>query len=128
MFLLRTAFWLTVVILILPADKPNTQTSETNQAGYNVNAGSLYTAARNTVSDIASICERNPGVCETGQAALNTFGEKARTGAKMMMDFVSDRTGDSSSSAPQQRQTSQNTLIPRDREPNWGGPLTSGKV
>ncbi|MBZ0217621.1 MAG: DUF5330 domain-containing protein, partial [Fimbriimonadaceae bacterium] len=121
-------------------------------SSYNLNAGNLFNAAKDTVYDLSSICDRNPAVCETGQAALETFGNKARYGAKMVMDFISERdsaAGDVTTtpvSAPARGPasatpnapinatinapagatgSSQNTLNSSDLEPTWGGPLAA---
>lgn len=73
MFLLRSAFWLTVVILLVPADP---QTGEAPRVTI-VNA---FLAARATVADLSGFCERNPDVCVTGGAAIGIFAEKAENG------------------------------------------------
>ncbi len=137
MFLLRTAFWLTIVILILPADKNASDSSSSEQTSYRLSAGNLFNAARETVSDMSNICERNPEVCETGQAAMHTFGEKARYGAKMVMDFVSEQDisvsepaepFQASPAAASPAETSQNTLNSGDLEPTWVGPFDGDRA
>ena len=82
MFLIRTAFWLSVIILLLPAEESSTGPQQAAQA--NVDATSVISAARSTVSDISGICERSPDVCQTGGAALDTFVKKARYGAGLV--------------------------------------------
>lgn len=154
MFLLRTAFWLAVVIMILPADKQPADTQAATQTSSSLNAGNVFNAAKDTIYDMSSICERNPAICETGQAALETFGNKARYGAKMVMDFVSAQNDTATDtvapipasvstpapaftapvqSAPepapaQPAVSSQNTLNSTDLEPTWGGPFGADKA
>lgn len=97
MFLIRTAFWLSIIILLLPMDD-----AEQEVAGQaNLSAGQMFTAARSTLFDVANICDRNPQVCSTGQAALETFGRKAVYGAGLLADAVSNATVGEESSAPQ---------------------------
>ena len=80
MFLLRTAFWLTLIILLLP----------TNEQDQN----KIYGTAEAALKDMRSFCVRNPGVCEKSGDAFEVFAQKAEFGARMLMDFVSDVASD----------------------------------
>ena len=86
-FLLRAAFWLSLVVLLLPADN-----SGQNQVAQ-VSTGEAINVAQTFVSDVSGFCERNPNACETGQSALKTFGSKAQYGAKLLYGYVGDFTG-----------------------------------
>ena len=79
MFLLRTIFWLVVLVLLLP-------TNEQQQS-------QVYGTAQAAVKDVSGFCERNPTVCSTGKDAFDVFVHKARFGAEMLMSFVKGRTG-----------------------------------
>ena len=79
MFLLRTIFWLVVLVLLLP-------TNEQQQS-------QVYGTAQAAVKDVSGFCERNPTVCTTGKDAFDVFVHKARFGAEMLMSFVKGRTG-----------------------------------
>jgi hypothetical protein len=79
MFLLRTIFWLIVLVLLLP-------TNEQQQS-------QVYGTAQAAVKDVSGFCERNPTVCSTGKDAFDVFVHKARFGAEMLMSFVKGRTG-----------------------------------
>ena len=79
MFLLRTIFWLVILVLLLP-------TNERQQS-------QVYGTAQAAVKDVSGFCERNPNVCATGKDAFDVFVHKARFGAEMLMDFVKGRTG-----------------------------------
>jgi hypothetical protein len=78
-FLLRTAFWLIVLVLLLP-------TNEQQQS-------QVYGTAQAAVKDVSGFCERNPTVCTTGKDAFDVFVQKARFGADMLMSFVKGQTG-----------------------------------
>jgi hypothetical protein len=80
MFLIRTAFWLTLIILLLP-------TTEEQQR-------QVYGTAEAAVQDIRTFCVRNPQVCESGKSAFDNFSQKAQFGARMLMDFVKDASRD----------------------------------
>ncbi len=126
MFLLRAAFWLTVVSCLLPAarapaDKPAPQ----------VGAVEAVTAAGAAVSDMTQFCTRQPGACEVGSQAAAVVGQKAQNGARMLYEFLADRIGSNDSDPapaktpdrpPVANRPSQQTLTPTDMAPSWRGP------
>ncbi len=88
MFLLRSAFWLTLVILLIPADP---QSGEAPRVSL-VNA---FVAAQATIADLSGFCDRNPDVCVTGGAAIGLLAEKAENGVEMLYRyFDGDGAGD----------------------------------
>ncbi|MEM7303330.1 MAG: DUF5330 domain-containing protein [Pseudomonadota bacterium] len=87
MFVIRTAFWLSLVILCLPA-------GENQQGAGNVGASEAFLAATGAISDIANMCERNPAVCETGHDVMMSFGRKARNGVQIVSDFLDENITD----------------------------------
>lgn len=122
-FLLRVAFWLGLVVLLLPSGKQ--ATADAPQVG----ATEAMTAASATVSDLRQFCSRQPGVCEIGAHVASTFGQKAQNGAKMLYEFLSEQAGpaETGSVTTAQRgalidKASQDTLGPADLEPAWRTP------
>lgn len=122
MFLIRTAFWLTLVILLLPTNK-----------GEQVQ---ILGTAEAAIQDVRTFCVRNPEVCEKSKTAFYGFGEKAQFGAKMLMSFIDDKTRGVSeqetASNPDERKSlfgseTRGTLTNDDLQPNWlGGDRKSG--
>jgi len=84
-FLLRAAFWLSVVVLLIPADPAETPA---NASARTVSPLEAIGAAQSTLHDVGSFCERNPAACDTGRVALEGFGAKARTGARWVHDTL----------------------------------------
>ena len=84
MFLLRSAFWLTIVIMLIPADP------ETGDAP-RLTVVETVMAVRATVADLSGFCGRNPDVCVTGGAAAQLIAEKAQNGFDLLYRYV---TGD----------------------------------
>jgi hypothetical protein len=72
-FLIRLGFWFSLVLLILPLG-----TGKDDGDAPSVGPLQAFFAARDAVGDVAGICEREPGVCEVGKAALQTIGARAR--------------------------------------------------
>lgn len=81
-FILRAAFWLTVLAFLLPtagfqATAQNGQTSGAIPASYvngqsadDVNAGEMLSLAAQSAGDVLGFCDRNPQVCSRGSAIL----------------------------------------------------------
>ncbi|MCV0427428.1 MAG: DUF5330 domain-containing protein [Roseibium sp.] len=82
-FLLRTAFWLTLVLVLIPLGSGHERTAEET-----VDPVSAFLAAQAAVSDIGGFCHRNPQACETGGDALSAIGSRARDGARIVYEFL----------------------------------------
>ena len=88
-FLIRMAFWFSLVLLVLPLD-----TGTTTGDGESVSPIQAFFAAREAVGDVAGICERKPDVCETGKAAFHTIGARARESARIAIGMLEDNPGE----------------------------------
>ena len=114
-FLLRTAFWLSIVVLLLPAD-PAKRDSARPQLGTLETLG----VAQAALEDARGFCARRPEACEAGSLALLSFGEKAQYGAKLVYEFISDKLGDDPAKhAEQAERPGRHTLTPTDVSPAW---------
>jgi hypothetical protein len=87
-FLLRTAFWLSIVVLLLPS-VASPRTGPTPQ----VSAGEAVFAASAAVSDLRQFCARQPDACAVGSQALTSFGHKAQAAAKVLYDYLTEHFG-----------------------------------
>ena len=123
-FLIKAAFWLTVVVLLLPADP-----ASRGGAREQVSAIEALGAAQAAVQDASGFCHRKPDACEVGSQAFQTFGEKAQHGAKLLSEFLSarfaakhDATPRSTGSVKSGPRPGQHTLEPDDLTPAWTGP------
>lgn len=83
-FLIRTSFWFSLVLLMLPLG--------TGDDSGDPQVGPLQAllAARAAVDDFSGICERKPEVCETGKAALHTIGVRAKASAKLAYEMLDE--------------------------------------
>ena len=81
-FLLRMAFWLTVFLALLPSggSQPTPK--------LNVSAVDAMLAAKATVTDMGSFCERQPDACTVGSQAAVAIGHRAQAGAKSAGESV----------------------------------------
>lgn len=74
MFLIRAAFWVGLVLLILPTN------AETQKE--------VVGAAEAAFNDIAGFCLRNPEVCNNGRQAVERLTEKAMFGTRLVARLV----------------------------------------
>ena len=81
-FLLRMAFWLGLVCLLLPSGG-----AKTNPAAQ-IDAGQAVTLASAAVSDMSGFCDRQPAACKTGGKVAVALGYKAEAGARKIFEFV----------------------------------------
>lgn len=119
-FLIKVAFWLAIVAMLLPSDK---------RATPEVNTAEAVSAATAAVSDMSKFCARQPDACTAGSQAAVAFGQKAQAGAKMLYEFLNDRLGPNETGSvakpaarPAAARPSQHTLTPGDIDPTWRGP------
>ena len=120
-FLLRAAFWLSIVIVLLPTP------DSVKMPESNVSTAQAVSAASATMSDMRQFCARQPDACAVGSQAATVFGQKAQTGAKMLYEFLNERTGPNETGSVTGKPTggaqrSQQTLTPDDLAPAWRGP------
>ena len=123
-FLLKAAFWLTIVVLFLPAGE------EAKTSAPQIGASEAMSAATAAVSDARQFCTRQPDVCVVGSQAATVLGQKAQNGAKMLYEFLSDRLAPNETGSVTAESTdrsagtprSQHTLTPADMAPVWRGP------
>jgi hypothetical protein len=135
MFLLRTAFWVSVALALLPSFVPK----QAATAPPDVGASDAMTAASATVADLSAFCERRPDACAAGLQFANAFGQRAQAGAKILYEFVGDKLGKAehaNASGPvahpglagnaeavvAEAKPSQQTLTASDMAPVWRGP------
>ena len=123
-FLLRTAFWLSIVLALLPTGGSQPKSNEPS-----INPIEAVSAAGAAVSDLSGFCARQPDACAVGAQAASAFGQRAQAGAKMVYEIISEKmvteTGSvtpTKTGAPATKSSSQQTLTPADLQPAWRGP------
>jgi|RhiMethySRZTD1v2_1073278.scaffolds.fasta_scaffold46694_8 hypothetical protein len=123
MFLIRVAFWLGLVVVLLPTD-------ERQQAR-------VYNTAVATVERVTTFCDRNAQACTAGADFWATFVRKAEFGARMAVDLISSGgrkepevvptpvrvESETPRGRPQPRTSPapRGTLSPADLTPAWRG-------
>jgi hypothetical protein len=85
-FLLRMAFWLGLVLVLLPTDK-----SQDADKAPHIGASDAISAATATVSDMSQFCSRQPGACAVGGQAATVIGQRAQAGAKKIYNMITEK-------------------------------------
>jgi hypothetical protein len=127
-FLLRMAFWLSVVLILLP-----TGSSQPVQSPNDVGASEAISAASATVHDMRGFCSRQPDACSVGSQVAVSLGYRAQAGAKILYEFLTEtlgshegglnsHTGSIAKTVQTPANASQNTLTPADIAAPWRGP------
>ena len=80
-FLLRCCFWIGLALLFIPIGTGDGESPS-------VNPIQTLMAARDAIADIASICERQPMVCETATAAFQTVLTRASEGMRLAQQMI----------------------------------------
>ena len=92
-FLLRMAFWLGLVLVLLPRDK-TPESDKLPQLG----TSEAMSAAGAAVSDMSQFCVRQKAACEVGGHAATVIGERAKEGAKKIYQIITDKKPDTTGS------------------------------
>jgi hypothetical protein len=122
-FLLRMAFWLGLVLVLLPTDK----SPDSEHPAPQVAASDAISAATAAVYDMSQFCNRQPGACAVGGQAATVIGHRAQLGAKKLYGIITekkapDHTG--SIGPVETAPAASDTLTPGDREAEWRAPGT----
>jgi hypothetical protein len=142
-FLFRLAFWLGIVVVLLPRSEQQAPSST------QMSASEAVAAAAAAVGDVSKFCDRQPEACVVGAQAAEALGDRARAGAERLYEMFNDRIaardndkaaapgvmpvplprarpatrGQASAPPGSTRQAGpQDTLKPADLAPIWRGP------
>jgi hypothetical protein len=120
-FLLRMAFWLCVVCVLLPSG--NKSTSPDAQ----IDASEAVTLAGAAVSDVRGFCDRHPDACVTGGKVAVALGHKAEAGARTLYELITRLREKSTSPEKTDNKpvaaAGRGTLTPADLAPAWRAPV-----
>jgi hypothetical protein len=125
-FLLRMAFWLGLVLVLLPRDK--TPGSEKLPQ---VGASEAVSAASAAVSDMSQFCKRQPAACEVGGQAATVIGQRAQDGARKLYQIITDKRasdhtgsigGMAEADGTDMPAAAPDTLTPGDLQAEWRAP------
>jgi Family of unknown function (DUF5330) len=127
-FLLRMAFWLGLVLVLLPREK-TPESEKLPQIG----ASEAVSAATAAVSDMSQFCKRQPAACEVGGQAATVLGQRATDGARKLYHVITDKKAPDHTGSIGTVETTdpaladiapRDTLTPDDLAAEWQTPPT----
>lgn len=86
MFLFKLAFWLGLVLVLLPTGSKR-HTTDTQQ----IEVAEAATAATAAVSDLSRFCTRQPDSCAVGSQVAGVLARRAKDGAVMVYELITER-------------------------------------
>jgi hypothetical protein len=121
-FLLRVAFWLSIVLVLMPSGAPQSNAPK-------IDAGDAVSAAFAAMSDMGNFCDRQPEACEVGGKAAVAFGQRAQAGARFLFEVLSEKMApaETGSIKGNRQASSQDTLTAADLKPVWRGATADGQ-
>jgi hypothetical protein len=121
MFLIRVAFFLAIVVILLPSDE--------RQQAY------LQETIGGAIENVSTFCERKPNTCAAASDLWATFVKKAEFGARLAAELVNKRMRGGEETSPLREpamwrgprtdgvaEPERGTLRPTDLTPTWRGP------
>ena len=111
MFILRSLFWLSTLVLLLPPSEDGREPAP------RVNILHTAYAVRVIMQDVTGVCERNPEACAASRDALALLTRKLETGAGIVTASV--KAGQEFSSPSVDPDADRGTLTAKDLEPMW---------
>jgi len=127
-FLLRMAFWLGVVCVLLPSSG-----TKSTSADAQIDAMQAASLAGAAVSDMRGFCGRQPDACEVGGKVAVALGHKAEAGARTIYEFISAKLNENTAPAEKTaklipastagQSAANGTLTSSDMAPAWHAPV-----
>jgi hypothetical protein len=90
-FLIRTAFWFSLVLVLLPVF--NSQSTSRLQGAPQVQMSDAVSAATGAYQYVSGLCYERPDVCVKGGETLTALGYRAREGARIAYEFIDHQIG-----------------------------------
>jgi hypothetical protein len=127
-FLLRMAFWLGLVLVLLPREK-TPDSEKLPQIG----ASEAVSAAGAAVTDMSQFCKRQPAACEVGGQAATVIGQRAQDGARKLYQIITDKKssdhtgsiGGTDAAETALASPPADTLTPDDLQAEWRMPAAA---
>jgi Family of unknown function (DUF5330) len=126
-FLLRMAFWLGVVCVLLPSGGPRGSAPDAQ-----IDAKEAVTLASAAVSDMRGFCGRQPNACVVGGKVVSAIGHKAEAGARTLYQLISAQFDKPAAAPPSDKMAAKvadvpaqdrGTLTASDMQPAWHAPV-----
>ncbi len=93
-FLIKAAFWFSLVLVLLPIFGTEEAAQPQAAAGARMDIGQTVSAASEAIGYIGAICLEKPDVCTKGAETFNALGHRAKDGARIAYQLLETQFGD----------------------------------
>mgnify|MGYP003639903998 CR=1 FL=1 len=111
-FILRAAFWLTVLAFLLPTAGPQSTAQNGNggaiPASYtgetttdDIGAGEMLSLAAQSAGDVLGFCDRNPQVCSRGNAVAGHIARQGSYYGAQAFLWLTEKARETQNSGPE---------------------------
>jgi hypothetical protein len=90
-FLIKTAFWFSLVLVLLPVF--SSQSTSKLQGDPQVQVSDAVSAATGAFQYVSALCYERPEVCVKGGETLTALGYRAREGARIAYELIDHQLG-----------------------------------
>jgi hypothetical protein len=90
-FLIKTAFWFSLVLVLLPVFSSQSTTRLQNEP--KVQVSDAFGAATGAFQYVSALCSEKPDVCVKGGETFTALGYRAREGALVAYQFLDNQFG-----------------------------------
>ncbi|MGX1096836.1 DUF5330 domain-containing protein [Amorphus sp. MBR-141] len=126
-FLIRAAFWFTIVLLVLPFAQSRPEPRDTASAAPlaqenpqpEVSSKEAVTALQGAVTDVSGFCDRQADACDAGRSVLSALGTRLRDGAATLAYILDEALAGDEDGTAAVPPAATGTLTPDDRAPEW---------
>lgn len=98
-FLIKAAFWFSLVLVLLPIFGTEEAAQPQAAAGARMDIGQTVSAASEAIGYIGAICLEKPDVCTKGAETFNALGHRAKDGARIAYQLLETQFGDEKTAA-----------------------------
>ena len=131
-FLIKTAFWFSLVLVLLPIF--SSQSANRTQNNPQVQVSDAVTAATGAFQYVTSLCSEKPEVCVKGGETFTALGYRAREGALVAYEMIdhqlsgkpADKTADAGTGAAKQQVAIAAPLADAEMQPMPRKPVVDG--
>jgi len=114
MFVFRSIFWLTALVLVLP---PSQEGGPPPRVSLLESASALRVLAQ----DVSGVCERHPQACETSRETITLLGRKLETGRQVAAAAIASARQEGAEEIDTGTQVDTGTLTALDLDVPWTG-------
>ncbi|AQX23208.1 MULTISPECIES: DUF5330 domain-containing protein [unclassified Bartonella] len=116
-FLIKSAFFLFFIFIIISffTTKQNNNNPSSSQET-DATTRDMIVALKETINDLGMFCERNIEACKIGKSFLESMGERARNGSKIIYEYLDHTLSNKNMKSSQEDHSSTGMKNPKENK------------